>query len=297
MLGSMVSSWLSDDRELKLGVTARTEALLHDLERRVPASERHLLDAETATVEQLAKLLRGVDYAVNCIGVIKPYIRDDNRAETERAILVNGLFPHRLATAAEQSSCRVLQIATDCVYSGATGRYVEESPHDALDVYGKTKSLGEVRGPWIHHLRCSIIGPELKGHVSLLDWFRAQARGASLNGFTNHDWNGITTLHYGKICHGIIKQKIVPGQVLHIVPTGSITKAALLGVFAKEYDRGDITIRPVEAPKVINRTLATSHAEENRKIWNAAGYPVPPTIEQMLSELARYRMAPEVRAG
>ena len=47
----------------------------------------------------------------------------------------------------EQSNGPILQIATDCVYSGATGGYTESSSHDALDVYGKTKSLGEVALP------------------------------------------------------------------------------------------------------------------------------------------------------
>jgi dTDP-4-dehydrorhamnose reductase len=297
MLGSMVLSWLAGDRGLALGATARSETLLQEIGRRSPGCERHLLEAESATVEQLEGLLRGADYAVNCVGVIKPYIHDDNRVETERAILVNGLFPHRLATAAERASCRVLQIATDCVYSGTTGRYLEDAPHDALDVYGKTKSLGEIHSPWVHHLRVSIIGPELKGHVSLLDWFLGQGKGASLNGFTNHDWNGVTTLHFGKICHGIIKERVVPGHMQHIVPSGSITKAALLSVFAKEYDRADLTIRPVAAPKVIDRTLATAHAEANRQVWKSAGYSEPPTIEQMVSELGRYRMVAGDRPG
>ena len=46
--------------------------------------------------------------------------------------------------------------------------------HDDLWFVGKrlTKSVGEVHSPAVHHLRCSIIGPELRGHRSLLDWFR-----------------------------------------------------------------------------------------------------------------------------
>jgi dTDP-4-dehydrorhamnose reductase len=274
MLGSMVRSWLSTDRTLSLVATTRNE-----------------LDAETATQDAIAHVLRGADYAVNCIGVIKPYIHDDNGAETVRAMRVNGLFAHTLAAAAERASCRVLQIATDCVYSGTKGRYLENAPHDATDVYGKTKSLGEVHSPWVHHLRCSIIGPEPAAHVSLLDWFLGQAKGATVKGFTNHDWNGVTTLHFGKLCHGIIRQKIVPGHLQHVVPSGTITKAALLGVFAKELDRSDVTIQPVAAPTVIDRTLATAHAETNQALWTAAGYPEPPTVERMVSELARYGSA------
>jgi dTDP-4-dehydrorhamnose reductase len=289
MLGSMVLRWLATDRSLTLAATARTDALLQELERLGPGCERRLLDAETTTVDGLTALLQGADYAVNCIGVIKPYIRDDRPIETERAIRVNALFPHALATAAERSSCRVLQIATDCVYSGTKGGYLESAPHDALDVYGKTKSMGEIHSPWVHHLRCSIIGPEPRAHVSLLDWFIGQARGATVKGFTNHAWNGVTTLHFGKVCHGLIKTRSVPGHLQHLVPTGSITKAALLGVFGKEYDRSDVTIQPVAAPTVIDRTLGTSSPDADRDMWKGAGYAEPPTVEQMVYELARFR--------
>ena len=164
MLGSMVLSELAGDGTLEVTGTVR------------PA-----LDAECAGVDDLARLLDGASWAVNAIGVIKPYIRDDEAAAVERAVRVNGLFPHLLARAAERTGCRVLQIATDCVYSGTIGNYREDAPHDALDVYGKTKSLGEVNSPAVHHLRCSIIGPEPKAHVSLLDWFLGPPSGSGLD--------------------------------------------------------------------------------------------------------------------
>ena len=39
---------------------------------------------------------------------------------------------------------KVIQIATDCVFDGLKGNYTEDDKHNAIDVYGKTKSLGEV---------------------------------------------------------------------------------------------------------------------------------------------------------
>jgi len=65
----------------------------------------------------------------------------------------------------------------------------------------------ESREAWsgsVFHLRASIIGPEPKAHVSLLDWFLGQKKDAAVNGFTNHQWNGVTTLHFARLCHGII---------------------------------------------------------------------------------------------
>lgn len=221
-------------------------------------------DAELPDFE----LLKTKDWVINCIGVIKPYCDD-----VQRAITVNALFPHLLPA-------NTIQIATDCVYSGKKGGYVESDPHDALDVYGKTKSLGEASH--IKNLRCSIIGPELKNHISLLDWFLQQKQA---NGFTNHLWNGITTYHFVKITEGVIREGIELPHLLHIVPADKVTKAELLRLIGK-YFKHEIPITEMEAPEAVDRTLATNKPDMNRALWKAAGYKKPPTIEQMIRELS-----------
>ena len=290
MLGSMVAEWFSRQAAFDTAATVRTPALAEEWRRRVPSVEWRVLDAESVEAPGIADALGGAVWAVNAIGVIKPYIHDDNAAEVERAVCVNALFPHLLARAAEATGCRVLQIATDCVYSGAKGGYVEADKQDALDVYGKTKSLGEVWSGSVFHLRASIIGPEPKAHVSLLDWFLGQKKDAAVNGFTNHQWNGVTTLHFARLCHGIITHEFgaLP-HLQHAVPTGSISKAELLQCFAREYGRGDVRISPVEAKTVIDRTLATSDAELNRRLWALSGYATPPSVPEMIAELAAVR--------
>lgn len=288
MLGSITLDSFAASGDFKIIATHRDDKDAAGFKAGYPGVKFRLLDAEKADVNAIAKAIAGADWVVNAIGIIKPYIHDDNAQEVERAIRVNGLFPHLLAKAAEKTGARIIQIATDCVYSGEKGRYVEADAHDALDVYGKTKSLGEAYFGNIYHVRCSIIGPELKAHLSLMDWFLDQPQKAELNGFSNHQWNGVTTLHYARLCQGIIKNGIGLEHLQHIVPGNMITKANLLKSFAKEFGRADIKINVVEAPKVIDRTLATNNEELNRTIWKAAGYAKPPTIEQMVAEVADY---------
>lgn len=286
MLGAMVTDVLARDPELSLTVTARggrREGV------RGPAAEVPCLafDAE-ADPEAIRSVIQGFVWVVNAIGIIKPYIKDDQPAQTERALRVNGLFPHRLALAAEAGGAQVLQIATDCVYSGSRGAYRENAPQDALDVYGKSKSLGEVPGPAMHHLRCSIIGPELKGHVSLLDWFLGQAQGAQLTGYGNHRWNGVTTYHFARLCQGVIRKGLGLPLRQHVIPSGLVTKAEMLQTFATVYDRADLQIRVGEAATVIDRTLETDSEALNQALWQAAGYAVPPTFQEMMAELAAH---------
>jgi dTDP-4-dehydrorhamnose reductase len=288
MLGWAILESFIKGGEFELIATYREPGEAEELQQKYPGVTFRLLDAEKATVDEIAEAIKGATWIVNAIGVIKPYIHDDNAPETERATRINALFPYTLAQAAAQSGAQVIQIATDCAYSGQKGKYVEDDLHDAIDVYGKTKSLGEVHMDNVHHLRCSIIGPELKSHLSLLDWFLGQPQKAQLNGFTNHQWNGVTTLHYARLCEGVIKENIALPHLQHIIPGNEITKANMLRAFAENFDRSDITIADVEAPKVIDRTLATNDKELNNRIWKAAGYDTLPSVEQMIAEASSF---------
>jgi len=295
MLGSMVLDVFSKSKKHEIVASVRNENYIQEHKKNYPNVDWRVMDVENADVKDLRNKIGDVDYVINAIGITKPYIHDDNPDETERALKVNSLFPHRLGRAVNAQNAQILQIATDCVFSGAKGRYTENDKHDAYDVYGKTKSLGEAYLPNVHHLRCSIIGPERKGYAFLLEWFIRQPKNAKVNGFINHQWNGVTTLHFAKICMGIIEKGISLGHLQHIIPTGTISKADMLECFAKEYNRKDITINRVNAPTVIDRTLSTINEKLNKEIWHAAGYTEPPTVPQMIEELAKYKFVDEIK--
>jgi len=242
------------------------------------------LDASGASISDIQEVIQGSAWCINCIGIIKPYIKDTNMDEVLRAIDVNSAFPARLAAAAQKTDTKVIQIATDCVWDGQAGAYSENAPHNASDVYGKSKSLGEIQTENFFNLRCSIIGKELDGHVSLMDWFLAQPHGAAINGYTNHHWNGITTLQFANICAAIIENDRKPRNVQHIVPANSLSKNDLLRVFADVFERKDIIITPYDAPIGIDRTIQTLFTAENEALWSLAGYDTPPTLTAMIQE-------------
>lgn len=288
MLGSMVVDVLSREPGIAVSATVRSESLVKRLQASLPAVTWRIFEGNPASPGSSLEVLSGYEWIINCIGITKPLIQEDNAASVERAIQLNAVLPHKIAAHAAHTGARVLQIATDCAYSGASGGYREGDPHDALDVYGKTKSLGEVKEPGMHHLRCSIIGPEPKDFKFLLEWFRRQPPGARLKGYTNHLWNGVTTLHFARVSVGIIKAGLSVPSLQHLVPADAITKDGLLREFARCYDRGDIEIVGVEADSTVDRTLSTSHPEVNLAIWQAAGYRRPPSTVEMVREMSRY---------
>ena len=288
MLGSMVTDFLCRDKQLSITATMRSPELIIKADKRIKNVKWQIFEVrdEVQTVQQML-MLGNFDWVINAIGIIKPYVHDNQPGQVERAIVVNAAFPYWLARTFDNS--RILQIATDCVYSGAKGCYVESNKHDALDVYGKTKSLGEVWLPNVNHLRCSIIGPEPKSYVSLLEWFRRQPHNAKISGYKNHLWNGVTTLHFAKICHGIIKDNTALTYLQHVVPSGDITKNDLLCCFSRCYKRLDIQITATNASEVIDRRLATENQQTNELLWKNAGYKTrPPKIEEMVEEMADF---------
>lgn len=280
MLGSAVLEQFQTF-EGRVVYTTRSTAQREDVG---PFEHRHF-DAVDGLISDVLKDFENGDYVINCIGIIKPYIKDSEPKQRKTAQLINGLFPHSLAEFGERTGTRTIQIATDCVYSGKKGNYVESDEFDALDVYGKTKSLGEVPSDSIQHLRASIIGPEHGRSTSLLEWVRNQPERASINGFLDHSWNGVSTRHFGKISRGIIETNVFRPGVQHLVPSDIVSKYKLVSEIARVFERHDISISETISGNPVDRTLQTDDKTYNSKLWNAAGYVEPPTVSQMISEI------------
>jgi len=243
-------------------------------------------DAEDLGSEALitATGLSADDYIVNCVGITKARIDESSRSSRELAVNLNIEFPSNLAEAAEQSGVRVIQVGTDCVFNGTAGNYSESSSHDALDVYGKTKSLGEVPSENLMHLRCSLVGPEIGRSSLFFEWVRNQPQGAKVSGYTNHIWNGLSSRAFGKVVTGIIQKDLFSAGVQHLVPANRVTKDELVRMELAALGRGDVLVQSVTADIAVNRTLRTENSKQNSELFLAAGYSEIPTIDQMVLE-------------
>lgn len=247
--------------------------------------EHVAFDAKTGSVRDALRSLDSGDYVINCIGVIKSGIDEQSASSKENATQINTEFPRRLSMVAESRGIRVIQIATDCAFSGKTGKYSESSRHDATDHYGITKSRGEVASASMMHLRVSIIGPETRGHTSLYDWVSLQPRDAQITGYVNHRWNGIPAKHFGKLTRGIVETETFSAGVHHVIPQDEVTKCELVTLIAQHSKRTDIRIIAGVAQDQIDRTLVTNNQDFNRLLWSNAGYPTPPSIGDLVAEI------------
>ncbi|HET9049264.1 MAG TPA: SDR family oxidoreductase [Chiayiivirga sp.] len=143
------------------------------------------------------------DAIVNAIGIVKQRREAKNVIES---IEVNALLPHRLANMCLRSGVKLIHLSTDCVFTGTVGGYADDAVHDARDIYGRSKSMGETEGPGIITLRTSIIGLELARKASLVEWFLAQE--GQIHGFTRAIYSGFSTLEMARIIERLVTSPI-----------------------------------------------------------------------------------------
>lgn len=219
----------------------------------------------------------GIKYVMNCIGVIPQRNLDSSLYQ------INWRLPALLETLSYEYGFRVIQIATDCVYDGSRGSYSESDSPNAIDAYGKSKLLGEIQSPSFMHLRCSIIGKDRESK-SLYSWLLSHSKNSHVNGYTNHIWNGITTLAFSRIAAGIIQTDSFFSGIHHVVPSTLVSKYQLLKLIAGAENRLDLEIIPFEDKVSVDRTLATLKQGKNKDLWKLGGYDSIPSIEELVSE-------------
>ncbi len=197
-----------------------------------------------------------VKFIINCVGAIKPVFNDPNNVLN--AVYTNSIFPRELADWANiktvwgEGDKLVIHITTDCVFDGKDGWYTENSPHNAVDQYGKSKSLGEPDNCMV--IRTSIIGPEWGGNKrSLVEWFLSQRDGET-NGFMQHMWNGLTTTELSRCISDIIWHDLYCDGVYHLF-SNDISKYELLEFMNRAWGL-NIKVNPADAVRC-NRTLRT----------------------------------------
>ena len=212
------------------------------------------------------------DVVINCIGIVK---QRPQAKETIPSILVNALFPHRLASLCKRTNTRLIHFSTDCVFSGKKGMYVETDIPDAEDLYGRTKHLGEINEKGCVTIRSSIIGRELTGRMGFLEWVLSN-KGGAVSGFTNAIYSGFTTTEMARIVNLVIKDYPELSGVWHVA-SKPISKFDLLNKINSKLNAG-IIIRP-DGNFCCDRSL-------NAEAFNKKTGYIPPSWDVMIEGLS-----------
>lgn len=212
------------------------------------------------------------EVVINCVGLVKQQADSKNPL---LAVPLNTLLPHRLASLCKTCSARLVHVSTDCVFSGAKGGYRESDFPDADDLYGRSKLLGEVDYPHALTLRTSIIGHELAGNRSLINWFLSQS--GPVKGFTRAIFSGLPTVELATLVRDVVLPRTELHGLYH-VSAAPIAKHELLKLVADVYEK-QIEIHPSDE-LVIDRSLNSD------RFFDATGYRAPewPVLIQRMRE-------------
>ena len=226
MAGHVIKEYLAYNKTYKIYTTSRLKEL---------KDNQFSLDVfEPDKVSEIVESVKP-SIIINCIGSL---IREST-TDPDVTIYVNSYFPHLLAKIAKKHSSKVIHLSTDCVFNGNKGEYSDSDTKDAIDIYGQSKSLGEIISNNNLTIRTSIIGPELKNNgEGLFHWF-LQEKG-SVNGFKEVMWSGITTLELAKFIDYIIPKNV--SGLVQITNGKKISKYDLLKLIQSTFNKKDVQI-------------------------------------------------------
>jgi len=232
---------------------------------------------ETVNVENETDLRRAIetsdpDVVINAVGIIKQLPSSKDVVAT---LTVNSILPHRLKQLSDEYGFYLVCVSTDCVFGGDKGNYREDDPADALDLYGRSKNIGEVTEGNCLTLRTSIIGRELGSSHSLVEWF-LNNRGRTVKGFTNAIYSGFPTVVFADILLELLLRE-TPLTGLYHVSSEPINKYELLSLVNREYDAG-AEIVPFDDFR-IDRSL------DSTRFRSETGF-TPPKWEEMIRRMA-----------
>jgi dTDP-4-dehydrorhamnose reductase len=107
----------------------------------------------------------------------------------------------------------------------------------------------------------------------LVEWIKSSAN-QTVNGFTNHHWNGVTCLQFAKICEQIIKTNDYWMGIKHL-HSNVLDKQQLVETVSEVYGL-NITVTPKETPTKCDRSMSTIHTD------NLAKFNIPTLKEQII---------------
>lgn len=273
MLGNALFRFLSSSDSFDVYGAVRSGSIVNLFERQLQS--KLITNVDISDFDSLINLHDSIkpNLVINCVGVVKQL---EASYDPLTSIPINSLLPHRLAKLTKLIGARFIHISTDCVFSGTKGYYNEDDIADAADLYGRTKLLGEVDYSNSVTLRTSIIGHELQGKRSLIDWFLSES--GTINGYRNAIFSGLPTVELARV----IRDFVIPNPDLtglYHVSVDPIAKFDLLKIVANEYKK-IITIIPDDS-LVIDRSLDCT------KFKVATGFKAKPW-PQLVSEMHEF---------
>jgi dTDP-4-dehydrorhamnose reductase len=261
MLGHILTDSLKADGSFRVYNLSRKKKI-----------DKQTIICDVLNYEHLEQVIKEIqpNHIINSIGILV----NESIKNPTKAVSVNSKFPHRLKEIAEKYNASVFHLSTDCVFDGSSGGYDEDSIKTPIDVYGRTKDIGEIISENHLTIRTSIIGPELKNDGDGLFLWIIKNKNLKVDGYEKSIWSGLTTIELSKAIIYCIKNDIK--GLIHI-SSSPISKYKLLKLINQEFNL-NIEIKKVDG-KISDKSLKSKRKDFAYKI---------PSYKSMILEMKAY---------
>lgn len=262
MAGHLISLYLKEQGHFVEGVARKKSKYIKNVV------------GDVTDFEKLKRVVfnHNYDSVINCVGILNQFAEQ----KPSEAILLNSYLPHFLADITKNTGIQIIQMSTDCVFSGRRGKYTEDDVTDGVTYYDRTKAMGELDDKKNITLRNSIIGPDINENgIGFMNWFLKQK--GSVLGYTQAIWTGQTTLQLAKTMEYAANNRCY--GLYNAVPKSSISKYQLLVLINNTIRGNRIEVIPSDAVKVDKSLVRTRKGNLDYTI---------PEYDVMINELSEW---------
>lgn len=203
-----------------------------------------------SSVQHWLNALDSESVVINCAGRLPP----SNAIES---VLTNALGPHVLANALVPRKIPMIQISTDCVFSGwvrqrAPCRHLPDETPNPDSLYGRTKLAGEVDSPLVWNVRTSFVGPD----HGLWSWIASREDNETVEGWSEAWWSGSTVWAVADALIQMAANLPPRHRTLHLATSQPITKLEAVTQIAAYLKK---PLRIVPTAHRLDRSLAPTY--------------------------------------
>jgi dTDP-4-dehydrorhamnose reductase len=266
LLGFDITKYLSKIKKYKIISTIRKLNTTSDIKK-----IRNIKLLNNVNFKSLKKLENIIDkispnIIINCVGIIKQNIKKNYKKKY--ILKINALVPKFISQYCLKKNIKFIHFSTDCVFNGLNNSksgYRENDNINAKDIYGISKSKGEILSNKAIILRTSFVGLKNK-NKNLLSWFLRQKK--EVIGYKNVYFNGLTTYELAKILHKFfLNNREISG--LYHLSSKRINKYNLL-LLAKNIFQKNIKIKKnfvISLDRTLNSTKFQNKFNYKKKSW------------------------------
>lgn len=206
-----------------------------------------------AAAEQILEQVKP-DWVIHCAALTGV---DYCESHQDEAFRINSALPDSLSKSTTQFGARLLYVSTDAVFDGIKGGYTEDDLPCPLNVYARSKLLGEeavLQNQSNLVVRTTMFGWNMQPKLSLAEWVLHELQcGRKINGFVDVVFSPLLTT----VCAGMMFDLILSGArgLYHLAANAPWSKYRFACELAKEFGLDSCLIAEARSDALPNRAV------------------------------------------